>query len=46
MPFGRKKKSELGNLAPAVELPVDDAQDNTERHTTDNTSAHDLLKRL
>ena len=43
MPFGRKKKSELANLAPAVEFPVGDAQDNTQRH---NISAHDLLKRL
>ena len=43
MPFGRKKKSELGNLAPAVEFPVDDARGITQRH---NLSAHDLLKRL
>lgn len=46
MPFGRKKKSELGNLAPAVEFPADDARGNTQRHTTHNISAHDLLKRL
>jgi len=46
MPFGRKKKSELGNLALAVESPVDDARGNAEHHTTDNTSVHDLLKRL
>lgn len=41
MPFGRKKKS--GNLTPAVE---DDARGNTQRQTADNTSVHDLLKRL
>lgn len=46
MPFGRKKKPELGNLAPAVESPIDDARGNTERHITGNISAHDLLKRL
>ena len=47
MPFGRKKKSELGNLVPAVEFPViDDARGNTQRQTTHNISAHDLLKRL
>ena len=45
MPFGRKKKSELGNLVPAVEFPVDDVRGKTQ-HITDNTSAHDLLKRL
>ena len=43
MPFGKKKRSELGNLASAVEFPVDDARGNTQRH---NISAHDLLKRL
>jgi hypothetical protein len=43
MPFGKKKKSELGNLVSAVEFPVDDARGNTPRH---NISAHDLLKRL
>ena len=47
MPFGRKKKkAELRNLAPAVEFPIDDAKGNTQRHTTHNISAHDLLKRL
>jgi autophagy-related protein 11 len=46
MPFGRKKKSELGNLATAVEFPVDDARGNAQRHTTHTISAHDLLKRL
>jgi autophagy-related protein 11 len=43
MPFGRKKKSELKNLVPAVEFPVDDPRGNIQRH---NISAHDLLKRL
>ena len=43
MPFGRKRKSELKNLAQAIEFPVDDARGNTERH---NISAHDLLKRF
>jgi autophagy-related protein 11 len=47
MPFGRKKKADLGNLAPAVEFPnIDDAKGNTQRHTIHNISAHDLLKRL
>lgn len=46
MTFGRKKKSELGNLVPAVELPVDDAKGNGQHHTTDNASAHNLLKRF
>jgi autophagy-related protein 11 len=43
MPFGRKKKSELGNSTAAVEIPVNDARDNTQ-NTTDNTLAHDSLK--